>query len=735
MKRRFFNNLLSSLICVTAALSFAVMPVFAASGESAKKLTIGVPVDRCPVFYQDADTGDILGIGVDLMRAAAEEAGYEPTFTVITETALKAALDNPAYDAVLPFGSAVQSASGQASVVSDSLLQTPFTLVTEGGRRDEMPPLNKLKVGMLRSLSTVSESVGRRYPGIRITLYDSMEESVRALRKGEVDALLHNSYVWSYALQKPAYSDLAVQPDAMFSMDFRVGTLDTPAGREIIARLNDGIARLPDALRQAVILDYTTRRLYRYDFSDYLHEYGLVLLLGTLLLIALIVITFMRIHAIRMEQDEKMRRLIDHDALTGALSLNGFRKRVEELLRAHPDIPYLLAYVNIKNFKYINESLGKNAGDDLLRFWVQKTRETLSDKEALCRVGADHFAMLRHAEGEEKLRKDDQDIIDAVRNYFVDRGKENRVQICGGIYVLTPEDHQNIDVDHMLDYARVAEKRVVDTRKDGYAFYNPDQWERGKHIAQVINYLPTALQSGDVQVWYQPQMDYATGQVIGAEALCRWDHTKLGWMQPADFIPTLEEADLIYDLDRFVWDKVCQDLRRWKEQGVHRSVSVNVSRCDIREDRDLAEHFLHLIRTYGLEIKQLRIEITETAYVENPGLLIRTTQKLRQAGFKVEMDDFGSGYSSLHMLKEVPVDRIKLDLQFLTDSGDPEKGSAIVSCMIHMVHLLGMEIIAEGVETVEQADFLRSKGCAEMQGFYFFKPMPADQLEKLGGWD
>lgn len=283
----------------------------------------------------------------------------------------------------------------------------------------------------------------------------------------------------------------------------------------------------------------------------------------------------------------------------------------------------------------------------------------------------------------------------------------------------------------MLDYARVAERRVRDTRKDGYEFYNPDQWERGKRVADVINYLPAAIRSGDIQVWYQPQVNYVTGEVTGAEALCRWDHSRLGWLHPEDFISILEESGLIYELDRFVWDKVCQDLHRWNEQGRHLSVSVNVSRCDIGRDQDIPGCFNDLIRTYDLTPDQLGIEITETAFVENPSALIDTTMKLREFGFRVEMDDFGSGFSSLHMLKEVPVDRIKLDLHFLTDSGDPEKGRIIISHMIQMIHSLGMDLIAEGVETAGQADFLKSRGSSQMQGYYFYKPMTVYEFEKI----
>ncbi len=728
-ENRIAARFLAALLCVLLGLSLLAAPASAASGEEGELLTVGIPADRCPIFYPDAETGEAAGIGVDLLRVAAETAGYRAVLRFIEEDTLKAALDNPAYDVILPFGSAITSAAGQKSTVSDNLLQTPFTLVTVGNQN--LPTLNDLRVGMLSSLGGAAETVRQLYPGIEIVLYETMSESVKALRGGKVDALLHNSYVWSYVLQKPSYSDLRVQPAAMFSMDFRAGTLDTPEGRARIARLNGGISALTDTRRQAIILDYTSRRLYRYDFLDYVHQYGLSAMLLILLFIALAVIAVQRIRAVRREQEEKLRRLIDHDSLTGVFSPNGFRKRAEELLREHPDIPYLLTYTNIKNFKYVNDSMGKAAGDELLRFWADRMQETLSDEEAMGRIVADRFAVLRRADGDEKIRFDDEHVIDSVRNYFVNRGKERHVRVCGGVYVLTPEDYQKPDIDHMLDLARVAEKRVEDTRGDGFEFYNPEQWEKGRRAADIVSRLPEAIQNGELQVWYQPQVNYETGQITGAEALCRWNHGKLGWLRPAEFIPVLEDSGLIYDLDCFVWDRVCRDLRRWNGQGMHRSVSVNLSRCDMLEERDVPEHFRALVQAFGLTPDQLRIEITETAYVENPALLIQTTRKLHEYGFQVEMDDFGSGYSSLHMLREVPVDRIKLDLFFLMETGDQERGRSIVQYMIQMARALRIDLIAEGVEKAEQADFLRAHGCCEMQGFYFHRPMNVEAFERL----
>ncbi len=728
-KPRCAGQIRAVLLLLTAALLCAVMPAAAAEGGVGEPITVGVPSDRCPVFYPDPETGEPVGIGVDLMRAAAEKAGYAPQFEFIAEESLKEALDNEAYDFVMPFGSAVIAESGRPSVVSENLTQTPFTLLTEGSRT--LPPLNELRVGMFRSLAGGAETVRQLFPGIEIVLYDTMPDSIQALRSGEVDALLHNSYVWSYVLQKPAYADLSVQPSAMFSMDFRVGTPDTPEGRERIDRLNGGVAALSDTLRQAIVLDYTTRQLYRRDFSDYLYENGIVLLLSALLIAAVMIHVVFVVRSIRKKNELKMRQLIDHDPLTDVLSLSGFRKRVGELLSERPDVSYLLIYCNFTNFKFINDRLGMKVGDELLCFFAERISKALSDVETIGRIEGDRFAVLRRIDEYEQMMRDNIELFDAVRNYFIDRGGDTRIQLCAGVYILTPQDYQQIDVDRMLDYARVAERRVHDIRKDGYEYYNQDEWDRGRRNADIVSHLPVALRSGEIEVWYQPQVNAATGEIIGTEALCRWNHAKLGWLSPADFIPTLEECGLIFEIDRFVWDRVCQDLHRWNRMGKRRCVSVNLSRCDIQEGRNIVWHFHDLLRRYDLTPDQLHVEITETAYARDPKLLIDATVKLRELGLQVEMDDFGSGYSSLHMLKSVPVDRIKLDLNFLSGVEDSEKGRVIVSHVIRMVHELGMHLIVEGVENAAQADFLLGCGCVKMQGFHFYRPMTAQDLDAL----
>lgn len=723
------KRLFAIIICLSVLLSITV-PAYAETADNNEDtLIVGVPTDRCPIFYIDNETNEITGIGADLMFTAAQEAGYKVVFQQISEPSLKEALDSDKYDVLMPFGSAIDSASGKATIVSENLIQTPFTLVTEGKR--ELPPFGSLKVGMLQSQKGIAESINNIYPGMVIVTFETTDDCVKALRANEVDALLHNSFVWSYVLQKPAYSDLIVQPSTMFTMDFRVGTTNTPEGAAIISRLNTGIAQISDTRRQAVTLDYTSRRLYKYDFYDFIYSYWLIILFAFLLFLAIIIIAVEKTKVMKKRHNEDIQNLMTHDPLTGILSMDGFRKRVEELLRENPKIPYFLSYNNIRDFKFINDRFGRSEGDELLKFWAQISKESLKENEAIGRITADRFAVLRNIMSDEDMRSDEINVINPVRNYFIDRGMENPVNLCSGIYVLTPNDHKNIDVDHMLDMALIAEKRVRKNHDNSFAFYNPEQWEKGKRMADIIYSLPSAIESGDIQVYYQPQINYETKEIIGAEALSRWNHKKLGVISPSEFIPILEDTGLVFDLDKYVWETVCRDLSALNEKGIHIAFSINVSRLDIREDRDIPELFSNLIKKYKLSPDQLHIEITESAYVEDTEELINTTNKLREYGFKVEMDDFGSGYSSLNMLKEVNVDRIKLDLNFLTSSGNEKKSETILSCVIQMIRELEIELITEGVETAEQADFLQSKGANAMQGYYFYKPMPIADFEKL----
>ncbi len=690
-------------------------------------IVVGVSAHRCPMFYID-DDGKITGIGVELMNEAAKEASLNVVYKDITENNLKQALDNPEYDVIMPFGSAIKSESGKDIIISDNIINMPFTFLSL--KTSNFTDLENITVGMANSQKGVSETLKELYPDIHIIYYDTTEEGIEELRNKKVDALVNNAYIWSYVIQKPSYSDLNVSSTILFSVDFRVGCIDTKENRVLIDRLNKGISKVEDTKKQAIVLDYTSRKLYKYDLGDYVYTYGLFFLLTLLIIFSLIIWVNYKQKSLKLQNEEYITQLINNDTLTGALTMHGFREKAEQLLKHHGTDRYMILYINFRDFKYINSTFGKKASDDLLKFMVTKSKSVLNENELIGRIESDHFVILRKIGENDILADDEVHVLAPVRNYFIDKNKEFTVRVCCGVYILTEENHNNPDIDYMIDLARVAEKKVRDAKKFGYELYNPGQWQRGKWLSDIVNHLQFAIDNDEIQVYYQPQVNFSTGKITGAEALCRWNHTKLGWISPGDFIPALEDAGLIDKLDYHIWEKVCKDLSRWNEQGIHKTVSINVSRYDIKEGVDIVEYLHSLIQKYNLDVNQLNLEITETAYVENASL-IDITKRLRDIGFHVEIDDFGSGYSSLNMLKEIPVDRIKMDLRFLSGSGTEEKGRIIIECMIFMAKRLGIDLIAEGVETLDQANMLKEFGCLDMQGWYFYKALPVDEFEKV----
>ncbi|WP_170832684.1 response regulator [Butyrivibrio sp. INlla16] len=263
------------LLCTFMVFISTAMSSNSVAAASKKPLIVGVPADRCPMFYVDHRTNEIVGIGADLLREAGDAAGYEVQFKAMQEGNIKAALDNDKYDLVMPLGSAISSEGGLQSVITDALVETPMTLVTVSN--PELPAFNKLRVGMLKSQAGIAETLKQTVPGMDITLYEDVSECVSVLKAGKVDALLNNAYVWSYLFQKPSYSNLRVYPTEVISMGVYAGAPDTSNSRKIIEKLNKGIATIPDSEKQAIILDYTTRRLYKYNLLDYMYAYRVIL--------------------------------------------------------------------------------------------------------------------------------------------------------------------------------------------------------------------------------------------------------------------------------------------------------------------------------------------------------------------------------------------------------------------------------------------------------------------------
>ena len=412
----------------------------------------------------------------------------------------------------------------------------------------------------------------------------------------------------------------------------------------------------------------------------------------------------------------------NHDSLTGLYNREYFYMQAEQMLKEHPDTEYIIACSDIRDFKIVNDVYGIKKGDDILIKQAESLKQKTPEGCVYGRLSGDRFATLVPKElyQESVFRKE----ISRIEQ--IEGSSSFRLRIYMGIYEV---DDRKTPVAAMCDRAVMAIKTIKDDAANRIVYYDKKLRETALREQEIISQFHDALNGGQFCFYIQPQVT-AAGEVWGGEALVRWIHPTQGMIPPGEFIELFERTGLISELDYFIWEKACLQLRDWRRQG-HPDLylSVNISPRDFYY-MDIYKVFTSLVQKHGFEAKNLHLEITETAVMTDTKKVIRLVNKLRQYGFKVEMDDFGSGYSSLNMLKDIKMDTIKLDMGFLRKTKNNARSMAIVRNVIALSKRLGMEVVTEGVETKEQVEALREMGCDIFQGYYFAKPMSVWDYEE-----
>lgn len=413
------------------------------------------------------------------------------------------------------------------------------------------------------------------------------------------------------------------------------------------------------------------------------------------------------------------------DPLTGLYNASTFHKLVRERLQEEKEQSYGIVNIDIEHFKLFNDWYGTEEGDKLLIYIAKRIKSKTETSRGIgARFGGDDFMMLL-PEKYCNVKAIEKEMLEWMQEYAMDV----KFLPTGGIYII--EDH-NTSVTLMCDRATMALNSVKGNYATRVAFYNGSMKQKLENEQEILFGVKRGLENEEFEVYYQPQCNARTNKIIGAEALIRWNNPQKGMLAPCSFIPILESSGFISKLDYYVWDHVCRLLHdRIKEGKDIVPISVNVSRMDIYQYR-ITEVFLDLMKKYELSPYMIEIEITESAYTENYESLIDSVTDLRKAGFIVLMDDFGSGYSSLNMLKDMEVDVLKIDMKFLEMNETSEiKGSGILESIIQMGKWLGLRLIAEGVETQKQVENLLSLDCEYVQGYYFYKPVSTNDFINL----
>lgn len=417
---------------------------------------------------------------------------------------------------------------------------------------------------------------------------------------------------------------------------------------------------------------------------------------------------------------ERLRYLADYDVLTGIYNKNKFIEATRDLLDENPDEKMAFVRMDIDRFQLINSFYGTSVGDEVLKFVADSIKNYVKkyDKVTYGRMEADVFAICLPYEDV----RDSLDHVYAIRNHFKNYPLEFDIVPALGIYVI--EDLE-LPIELMLDRAKLAAKTIKGQYLNNYAFYTDDIGAALEEEQQIVNEMVHALETEQFAVYFQPKYNVKSRQPVGAEALVRWEHPEKGMISPGKFIPIFEKNGFITKLDYFVWNRVCFMLRGWLDEGDKPNpVSVNVSRVNLFNP-NIVRIMCDLVDSYEVPRELLQLELTESAYADATLAMKEKVQQLREEGFQVLMDDFGSGYSSLNVLKDIEVDVLKIDMRFFESSDVGGRGENIVASVVRMAKWLDIPTIAEGVEKEEQVEFLKNIGCEYVQGYYFAKPMPA----------
>ncbi len=423
-----------------------------------------------------------------------------------------------------------------------------------------------------------------------------------------------------------------------------------------------------------------------------------------------------------LENDMGEHYRLTHDELTHLYNKEGFSNAVTNLLKNSGDKEYILVYSNIKDFKLINQLFGLEKGNDILITIGEMLGQKVRDDDVYGRINGDHFALCMPKE-----RFDEKEFKIAVKE-LATRITSNSytIHLQIGVYDIK---EKNMDVSLMCDRAYMACKSIKRDNICEVAWYSDEMLVNALLEKEILSSFDFAIINRQFGIYLQPQV-YADGTIYGAEALARWIHPENGIIQPGVFISVLEKADLIYKLDKYIWELAAKQLSDWK--GTPReniAISVNVSPKDIYY-LNIDKVFVDLVKKYDIRPEQLNIEITETAVTSDVSKCAKLILELQSKGFLVEIDDFGSGYSSLNMLKDINANVLKIDMGFLRKTENQKRAMVILNYTIDMAHELGMKVVTEGVEKKEQLDYLIDMGCEMFQGFYFDKPMPIEEFER-----
>ena len=690
-------------------------------------IKIGCIGDQPPLVYTDKETGKLDGIYIALLEKFSEISGIPFELKSLSpDTDSIEAVQSGNYDFIAGITGCQEMIDDPEVHLTGSFFTREFQIVAERGA-----DINTLEMPIV-SINSIFEKYKSLRPeggfSHKAIYCDSPQAVLDAVVNKKADMAVVDSYAASYYLQDEKYHNLALSGIVYAKAETCMIFADN-ANPNLVSVINKSIGSLSSQDEENIIRQYSINLTKTFSIWELLEKYKYQMICILIFLVALTVIGIANNrHRTQMQVEaaaqEAYRSRMETDELTGLLNKEGFYRRGSEFLEEHPEADARILYINVENFKLVNDLFGEEAGDEFLKYIGRELEKVFGKIDNVSsRYEADHFVILT-LENEDRIQTQMKRFGDQIRDYYL----KTTVEISAGIYEIRDRSKS---LRIMCDRAHLAAESIKKNHMIQVAVY--DDTHRKKLIQEqmIINELGDALKEKQFKAFFQPKYDMRTDRIIGAEALVRWEHPEKGLLSPGIFIPVLEKNGYIAKVDLYIYEETCIFLKKCMDEGIPlHPVSVNLSRVGFYNPK-LFQTLCEIAERYQIPKKYLELEITETAYATDSEMIFSVVEKLRQGGFRVLMDDFGSGYSSLNMLKEAPIDEIKLDMRFLSAADPYERAEEILHMIITMGNHMKLSIIAEGVETEQQKVMLQGFGCNKAQGYFYARPMREAEYTEL----
>ena len=698
---------------------------------NARKYDVALVTEQYPISYRSTEESGQKGIAVDILKKLEYYSGisfnliYVDSYVAAEQLLLSGEVDILGGDIVIKKNVNNLSKSNEEEAEKKEYITEFYDM--------EMAFIGRKGTDMDAYLNIAVPAYAKKciseleviYPKYEFVIYDSDEECLNAILNKKVDAAVQSDlkinemtiYDKYKVLQNLKFipgnyaAALTIHTSDAVLVDILNKTLNSFSDTSIAIIENNNIQHI--AMEEMTLAEFINRyRVY----------------------IGLSIILFIMINGIvfgygKYKKEKKEKEKAYKDSIANVSSMEKFRIDAEPILNGRRKIDYYLLSIDIEQFKIINDLYGYEEGDKVIAFLGAVLKKYLDVQSYVTRFNAECFVVLKKAKEISEVEEYLKVVFKEVEERVSRHDAEYKLILKAGIYRIVEED---MVLSSIIDKANLVKSNMEIGHESVYALYSEAMRQTALEEKMMENDMENALKSGQFKVYLQPQVDLETKKIVSAEALVRWIEPEKGMIPPIKFIPLFEKNGFICKLDHFVWEESIKTLAKWRENGqMMVPISINLSRVDVQK-KGMIEGLVKLFDTYKIHPKWVKAELTESVCLENDRVVMEKMEQLKSYDVKVAIDDFGSGYSSLNMLKKMPVDILKIDKSFLDYEGEmPEKDEIIIRDMVDLGRHLRMQIVAEGVETLEQSDFLECIGCDIAQGYYYGAPMPIEKFEQL----